>query len=100
MPRSSLEAAIKTGGGNNNVHMTAPINYDYNPIAGLKRESDVHTVGQAGIAEVDVDSEEDERDKQFAPPPSYFKNFELSKNAMAVPDLDSLSKKDYFIMYQ
>ena len=45
------------------------------------------------------DSEEDERDKKFAPPPAYFKKFFFSSDAMAPPDLESLLKKDYSILY-
>ena len=46
------------------------------------------------------DSDEDERDKKFGPPPAYFKHFLLSKDAMAPPDLENLLKKDYIILYQ
>ena len=47
-----------------------------------------------------MDSEEEERDQKFAPPPAYFKQFATSKDALAVPDLECLLKKDYFIFYQ
>ena len=38
----------------------------------------------------EIDSEEDERDKKFAPPPSYFYNFSAGIQAMAPPDLECL----------
>ena len=52
------------------------------------------------VVSQDSDSEEDERDKKFAAPPTYYKKFLVSHEAMAPPDLDSLQKKDYFILYQ
>lgn len=36
----------------------------------------------------------------YAPPPAYYKQFKASKDALQAPDLECLSKKDYFILFQ
>jgi hypothetical protein len=79
----ALQAGLNnSGGGRDSIHMNKLIN----------RFEDLNE-------KQDSDSEEDERDKKFAPPPAYFKKFFFSPDAMAPPDLESLLKKDYSILY-
>jgi len=83
--------------GNNPVFKSAGEQI-HNPLLGIARQASKDVAEDAKNV-IDEDSEEEEKNQKFAPPPAYYKQFEQTSEAMAPPDLATLAKKDYFILY-